>query len=177
MHVLAAIVLAVWAFVFIQTLINLRVVSRLKRDQTPNAQPLVSIVIPARNEARVIERTVRACLAQDYSALEVIVVNDRSTDDTAAVVRAIDDSRLIVIDGEEPPIGWLGKPWALHQGSGLARGDLLLFVDADLIYAPAALRAAVAELEKSGVAMMALLPHFEMHGFGENVLMPMLAFT
>jgi glycosyltransferase involved in cell wall biosynthesis len=177
MQLVAAVVLVVWVLAFARTVLNLATVRRISADARPSRPPLVSVVIPARNEARVIERTVRAFLAQDYSSLEVIVVNDRSTDDTAAIVRSIADPRLIVIDGEEPPSGWIGKPWALHQGSALAQGELLLFVDADLIYAPAALRAAVAELEKSGVAMIALLPRFEMHGFGENVLMPMLAFT
>ena len=174
MHLVAAIILVFWVLAFARTLLNLAVLPRLSANTLPARQPLVSIVIPARNEARVIERTVRALLAQDYSALEVIVVNDRSTDETAHVVRAIDDPRLTVIDGEEPPAGWLGKPWALHQGSALARGDLLLFVDADLIYAPAALRAAVAELETSGAALITLLPHFEMRGFSEQALMPML---
>ncbi len=177
MQLVAAIILVVWVLAFARTILNLATVPRLSADAHPSHEPLVSIVIPARNEARLIERTIRALLAQDYSALEVIVVNDRSTDDTAAIVRSIADPRLIVIDGEEPPSGWLGKPWALHQGSGLARGELLLFVDADLIYAPAALRAAVAELEASGVAMITLLPRFEMRGFAEQALMPMLPFT
>jgi glycosyltransferase involved in cell wall biosynthesis len=177
MQLVAAIVLVLWVLAFARTVLNLATVPRLSADAHPLQQPLVSIVIPARNEARVLEQTIRAFLAQDYTALEVIVVNDRSTDETGAIARSIDDPRLIVIDGEEPPAGWLGKPWALHQGSGVARGDLLLFVDADLIYAPATVRAAVAQLELSGVAMIALLPRFDMHGFAENALMPMLAFT
>ena len=176
MQLVASIILVFWVLAFARTLLNLATVPRLSADAHPPREPLVSIVIPARNEAHVLERTIRALLAQDYAALEVIVVNDRSTDETAAIARSIADARLIVIDGEEPPSGWLGKPWALHQGSGLARGDLLLFVDADLVYAPAALRAAVAELEASGVAMLTLLPRFEMRGFSEQALMPMLAF-
>ena len=176
MHVLAAIVLAVWAFVFIQTLINLRVVSRLKRDQTPNAQPLVSIIIPARNEARVIERTVRAFLAQDYANFELIVVNDRSTDGTGEILRGIADPRLTIIDAEEPPAGWLGKPWALEQGSACARGELFLFVDADLIYAPEAVRAAVADLESEQAGLLAVWPRLEMRTFAEQVALPMMSF-
>ena len=177
MQLVAAIILVVWVLAFVRTILNLTTVPRLSPDAHPSQEPLVSIVIPARNEARVIERTIRALLVQDYSALEVIVVDDRSTDDTAAIARSIADPRLMVIDGEEPPSGWLGKPWALHQGSGLARGELLLFVDADLVYAPGALRAAVAELEATGVAMITLFPRFEMRGFAEQALMPMLPFT
>ena len=135
----------------------------------------VSVVIPARDEERTIERTVRALLAQTHEPLEVIVVNDRSTDRTGAILRSIEG--VVVIDGEEPPAGWLGKPWALQQGSAHAKGELLLFIDADIIYAPDAVAAAVARLEESGRAMLTLFPRFEMRGFWEHVAMPMLAFT
>lgn len=176
MQLLAGFALAVWILVLIQTVLNLRVVPRLNADSTPGDQPFVSIIIPARNEARVIERTVRAFLAQDYLNFEVIVVNDRSTDATGEIVRSISDRRLTVVDSDEPPVGWLGKPWALEQGWRHARGTLVLVVDADLIYSPPALRAAVADLESSGAAMSALLPHFEMRTFAEHVAMPMLPF-
>src|SRR5436305_3648254 len=142
----------------------------------PPRSTFVSIIIPAGNEARAIEQTLRAFLAQDYDRFEVILVDDRSTDGTGEIARAIGDPRLVVISGEEPPPGWLGKPWAMQQGSRAARGELLLFVDADVRYEPAALRAAVAHMEREpGIGMLALLPHFEMHGFWENVAMPALA--
>ncbi len=177
MRLLTLIVLAAWVLAFFRTVVNLALIPRLKRDARPAREPLVSIVIPARDEARVIERTVRAFLAQTYANFELIVVNDRSTDATGAILRSIDHERLVVIDGEEPPAGWLGKPWALHQGSRRASGEILLFVDADVIYAPDALRAAVAALEQWQPALLTLLPFFEMRGFGENASMPMLAMT
>jgi glycosyltransferase involved in cell wall biosynthesis len=133
------------------------------------------VIIPARDEERAIGPTVRALLAQTHQALEVIVVNDRSTDRTGEILRSIDGA--IVIDGEEPPPGWLGKPWALHQGSKRAQGELLLFIDADIIYAPDAVGAAVARLEDSGMAMLTLFPRLEMHGFWEHIAMPMLPIT
>ena len=176
MHILAAIVLFIWILMFIQTIANLRAVPHLRADQSPNDGPLVSIVIPARNEARIIERSVRAFLAQDYENFEVIVVNDRSTDATGEILRAFNDPRLTVIDGSDTPAGWLGKPWALEQATARAQGELLLIVDADLIYAPEALRAAVAELERSGAAMLTLFPNIEMKTFAEQVAMPMMAF-
>jgi len=166
----------VWLLAFVQTLVNLRLTPRLTADARPRVMPLVSIVIPARNEAHVIERSVRAFLAQDYDNFEVIVVNDRSTDGTGEIARSIVDRRLRVIDGMETPAGWLGKTWALQQGAERARGDLLLIVDADLIYAPPAIRAAVAYLEGSESGLIALLPHFEMPTFAEQVAMPMLGF-
>ncbi len=177
MRLLTLIVLAAWVLAFFRTVVNLALIPRLRRDERPVREPLVSIIIPARDEARVIERTVRAFLAQTYPHFELIVVNDRSADATGAILRSIEDERLVVIDGEEPGDGWLGKPWALHQGSRRAQGEILLFVDADVIYAPDTLGAAVASMEQRRPALLTLLPFFEMHGFGENASMPMLAMT
>ena len=176
LHTLAVFAFVAWLLAFIQTIVNLRVMPRLGADRSPRNGPLVSVVIPARDEAHIIDRTVRAFLAQDYPNIEVIVVNDRSTDATGDILRRIDDPRLIVVDGVEPSVGWLGKTWALQQGTTHAHGELLLFVDADLIYAPAAVRAACEYLERSEAAMVALLPHFEMQTLSEQVAMPMLAF-
>ena len=176
MHVLAAVVLAFWILIFIQTIANLKAVPRLRRDSTPQSHPFVSIVVPARNEARTIERSVRAFLAQDDGNFEVVVVNDRSTDGTGDILRSIVDPKLNVVDGAETPSGWLGKPWAVDQGIKRARGEVVLIADADLLYAPETLRAAMSELERTGASLLALFPHFEMGSFGEQVGMPMVDF-
>jgi chlorobactene glucosyltransferase len=154
------------------TLLNLRSVPRLRR-LSPQRTPRVSVIIPARDEERTIERTVRAMLAQTYPALEIIVVNDRSVDRTGEILAQFPE--IVVVDNEEPPPGWLGKPWALHQGSLRASGELLLFVDADVVYAPDAIAAAVAHFETRDVALLTLFPHFEARGFWEHVTMPNLA--
>jgi chlorobactene glucosyltransferase len=142
----------------------------------PGRPPSVSTVVPARDEERGIEEAVRSHLAQDYPDHEVIVVDDRSTDGTARILSrlAAEDPRLRVIAGVEPPAGWLGKPHALFQGARAARGELLLFADADVRYAPDALRQAVALLEERGLDLIALFPRLEMRGFWENVLMAYL---
>src|SRR4051794_23626510 len=159
-----------------RTILNLRVVATLRAGKTGSAT-FVSILVPARNEQRIIEQTVRAFLAQDHPNFELIVVDDRSTDDTPRILASFDDPRLIVIRGEETPEGWLGKPWALHQAAARARGELLMFVDADVFYAPGTISAAVAHIEQRGAAMIALLPRFELHGFWENAAMPQLAMS
>lgn len=119
----------------------------------------------------------RALLAQTYPSLEVIVVDDHSTDGTGAILQRIaaEDPRLVTFRGEDTPAGWLGKPWALHQGSLRAKGDLLLFVDADVIYQPEAVAAAVARIEETGVSMLSLFPRIGMRGFWEHIAMPNLA--
>jgi glycosyltransferase involved in cell wall biosynthesis len=173
MALLLKVILLMWVLSFLRTLVNLASIRPLGAAR-PLRFPRVSVIVPARDEERTIERTVRALLAQDYPELEVIVVNDRSVDATEAILDALADPRLIVVHGEEPSPGWLGKPWALHQGSRRATGELLLFVDADVIYQPATVSAAVAELERRQAALLFLFPHLEMRGFWEHVVMPNL---
>ena len=100
--------------------------------------PLVSIIVPARNEEHQISRCVRSLLAQDYPEFEVIVVDDRSEDGTNAIVSRIakKDSRLTLISGVPVPKGWMGKAHAVLQGYRCARGEWLLFTDADTEHAP-----------------------------------------
>ena len=177
MRVVSWIVLIAWIMTLFRTVINLLVIKRLPAG-APDDGPRVSVIIPARDEERTIERTLRALFAQTYRNLEVIVVDDRSTDETSAILGrlAASDSRLRVIRGDEPPPGWLGKPWALHQGSRAATGAILLFIDADIIYAPRTISAAIAAFRAAGVPMIALMPKVEMVGFWENVAMPQLGF-
>ena len=176
MRVLSYLILVYWIAAFLRTILNLAVVPRL-RPRVPQRSPFVSIIVPARDEERAIERAARSFLAQTYPQLEVIIVNDRSADATGAILDRIaqEDARLVVIHGQEPPEGWLGKPWAMHQGALRAKGELLLFVDADVLYTPDVVSAAVAEIDERGLPMITLMPHMEMRGFWENVVMPNLA--
>ena len=100
--------------------------------------PLVSLVIPARNEAHNIRRCAESALASRYPRLEVIVVDDHSTDETAAIAGqlAASDSRLRLITPPPLPDGWFGKQWACATGAAAARGELLGFMDADTWQAP-----------------------------------------
>src|SRR5688572_9010101 len=99
------------------------------------AGPPVSIVAAARNEARGIEAAVKSLLRVDYPALEIVIVDDRSTDQTGAILQrlAVAHPRLTVITIRELPEGWLGKNHALHAGAAAAAGDFLLFTDADVV--------------------------------------------
>lgn len=114
-------------------------------DERPDL-PLLSIVVPARNEERSIERCVRSLLAQQLPDFEVIVVDDRSSDATPSILArlAAENPRLRVLAGAALPQGWVGKPWALHQGTLVARGAWLLFTDADSYHEPWASRSTLA---------------------------------
>jgi glycosyltransferase involved in cell wall biosynthesis len=160
--------------------LNLALVPRLSRvPKAAAGGPLVSVVIPARNEERDVGAAIRGHLAQSDSNLEVVAVEDRSTDGTPAVLERLarEDPRVRVVSGVEPPPGWLGKPHALAEGAAAARGDLLLFADADVRYAPDVLARAVGFLERERLDFLCLLPRIEAKGFWENVLMPNLIVT
>jgi chlorobactene glucosyltransferase len=174
-HIFELAVLFVWLYALANTILNLLFERRLRSSDRVHG-PLVSVIIPARNEERSIGTTVAAMLAQTYLDLEVIVIDDQSADRTPEILASFDDPRLTIISGETTPPGWLGKPWALEQGSRRARGELLLFVDADIHYQPHAVAAMVDDLEASGAAMLAVLPYIEMRTFGEQVAMMMLPF-
>ncbi len=110
-------------------------------DESPVAPPnppLVSVIVPARNEARNIERCVHSILRTTWPALELLVVDDRSEDETAALVRAMAaaDPRVRLVEGTPVPEGWFGKQWACDQGARAAKGSTLIFTDADTDHAP-----------------------------------------
>ena len=149
-------------------------------DDTPEAVgpngPLVSVIIPARNEARNIERCVRSVLATTYPNLEVIVVDDHSTDGTRDIARRIaaGDQRLAVIPAPDLPPGWFGKQWACASGALVASGSLLCFTDADTTHAPDLLPRSVNEMRARHVDLLTVAGAQEMRGFWERIIQPQL---
>ena len=144
--------------------------------------PSLSVVIPARNEAANIERCVRSVLQATYAPLEVIVVDDRSSDGTAGIVEWIAASpeargRLRVIRGTEVPQGWFGKPWAIVQGYRATSGDLLLFADADTWQDTDLIARAVTALRNEHVDLVSVLPRQEMASFWERLIQPHVFFA
>lgn len=134
--------------------------------------PLVSVIIPARNEARNIERCVRSVLATRYAPIEVIVVDDRSTDGTAEIVEPAAGRRLRLVRGSDPPPGWFGKQWAIVQGYRVAKGELLLFADADTRHEPEVLPRAVRGLQTERADLFSVMPRQEMKSFWERLIQP-----
>ena len=136
---------------------------------------LVSVIVPARNEAATIATAVRSVLDTSYGPFELLVVDDRSSDRTAAIVESLPpDPRLRLVRGEELPEGWYGKPWACFQGYRHARGDLLLFTDADTIHQPALLGHAVGALEQQNAALVTVSPTQRCVTFWERLVMPQI---
>jgi chlorobactene glucosyltransferase len=170
--------LVAWTVLTAQTLVNLAVFRPLRPADPPGprrAWPTVSIVIPARNEERSIGATIDAALAQDYPSFEVVCVDDESVDGTAAEITArATDRRLVALSCPPLPEGWLGKPHALAQGASRAKGEWLLFMDADVRLASSTIRQTVGRCEAEGWDHLTLLAHFERGGFWEEVAMPLL---
>ncbi len=136
--------------------------------------PRVSVCIPARNEAMEIERCVRAALAQNWPDLEVIVVDDRSTDQTGTLARAAADGdpRARVVEGTEPPDGWSGKAWACTRAASEASGDVLVFVDADVTLHPDAVHGAWVAMETRALDLFSAFGTWELKSFWEQVVIP-----
>ena len=142
--------------------------------EPPEDGPMLSVCIPARNEAQNIQAAVEAALQIAWPRLEVIVVDDRSEDGTGQLARdaGADDPRLRVIGGTEPQSGWAGKPWACARAGSEARGDLLLFLDADVKIHPDAPRALIDELERHALGMLSAFGTWELLTFWERAVVP-----
>ena len=136
--------------------------------------PRVSVVVPARNEARGIGAAIASLRALDYPRVQVVVVNDQSDDDTfaAATAAAAGDPRVRVVAGAPLPEGWIGKPWACWQGVAHADGDWLLFTDADVLHSPDSLGRTLAMAMRLGRGGLTLFPTIDSGGITERVVTP-----
>jgi cellulose synthase/poly-beta-1,6-N-acetylglucosamine synthase-like glycosyltransferase len=150
----------------------------LKESETDGLLAKVSVIIPARNEEEDIEQALRSVLAQKGVELQVIVVNDHSTDETGAILTrmADEDSRITII--ENPPLepGWLGKPNAMNHGARIASNDLILFTDADVIHCPTSFATGITLLQKQGLDFLSFTPRIDCESFWENVVIPLSLF-
>ena len=153
----------------------------------PVGAPLISVCVPARNEERNIRACVESLLAQDYPNLEVIVLDDRSTDRTPDILRELlseadsllssrpgQTPALQIIPGSELPPDWAGKPHALHQAAAAARGEWLCFVDADTFLAPNTLSACYAKAIETRADMFTIMTFQILGSFWEKVVMPLV---
>ena len=169
---------APWILGPIVTLVRARLSRSLDDEpaEPPSDAPLVSLVIPARNEARNIRRCAESALASLYPRLEVIVVDDHSTDETAAIAGALasSDSRLRVITPPALPDGWFGKQWACATGAAEARGELLGFMDADTWQAPDLVTRVVNGMRSRSSDLLSVAGMQEMESFWERMIQPQI---
>ncbi len=163
-----------WMYIGGSSLLSVLRLDELGSVDAPpvKVRPLVSIVVPACNEAAALRDAQLSLLGQDYDNFEVILVNDRSTDETGELVDEIaaGDARVRALHIRSLPDGWLGKVNAMHTAAGLARGELILFTDADIVFEPEALRRSVDYFQVHRLDHLAALPRLETDSFWLKLL-------
>jgi chlorobactene glucosyltransferase len=178
--------IAIAALVLANVLLAVRALDLIRRSRArievcePDpGLPALSIVVPARNEERQIERCLRSLLAQRHPDFEVIAVDDRSDDATASILDRLarEHEALKVVSGEALPAGWVGKSWALEQGARVARGAWLLFTDADTEHQPLAAASSESFAIAGGYDVVSLLTDQQTIGAAERIVLPTILFT
>jgi hopene-associated glycosyltransferase HpnB len=144
----------------------------------PASTPSLAVVVPARDEAAVIEASLRSLLLQDYGGpLRVILVDDNSTDATARIAATMGDSRLSVVAGTPRPAGWSGKLWAVSQGVAEAGdAELVLLTDADIVHEPAHVSSLVSKIERYGLDLVSEMVRLKCESWAERLLVPAFVF-
>ncbi|MEP6992359.1 MAG: glycosyltransferase family 2 protein [bacterium] len=167
---------APWIATPVMTLVRARNSRSLdaESDVVRDDAPLVSLVVPARNEAHNIERCIRSALASAYPRLEVIAVDDHSTDATGDILRRIagEDARLHVVVPRPLPAGWFGKQWACTAGAAVSTGDLIGFLDADTQQAPDLVPRVVQAMASRGADLLTVAGAQELGSFWEKLVQP-----
>ena len=146
----------------------------------PAAWPSVVAVVPARNEADVIQQSVGSLVAQEYPGpFHIVLVDDLSDDGSADLARGLGSDRLTVLAGGPRPSGWTGKLWAMQQGGDLAttlQPEFLWFTDADIAHSPDNLRQLVARAESGGRVLVSLMARLHCKSTAEHFLIPAFVF-
>ncbi|UCH51820.1 MAG: glycosyltransferase, partial [Chloroflexota bacterium] len=174
------IVAALLVIIAINLILNVRSLRRPDiNSRIPKPVPLISVLIPARNEEENIENCLRSLRIQDYPNFEILVLDDNSEDHTAELVEAIaaKDSRIRLIKGAPLPEGWAGKPFACYQLAEKAKGSWLMFVDADTTHAPYMLRSTLALALELKITMLSGFPRQMAESLPEKIAMPVLYFV
>jgi chlorobactene glucosyltransferase len=163
----------------VNLLLNLKWFKRLDQFPLANRWPKVSVLVPARNEEQNIRACVQSLINQDYPDFEVIVLDDESTDDTGKILAQISEQfhHLVIIKGHNLPAGWTGKNWACHQLSVTAKGEFLLFTDADTIHHPLTLKEGISALLSQNADLLTVIPYEKLGSWGEKILLPYLFFS
>ena len=157
---------------------NLFVFRSLRPVVLSGTQPLVSILVPARNEERCVAACVRSLAAQDYPNFELLVLDDHSEDGTAGILRELGfhetNPKLRLLSGQALPPGWTGKAWACRQLAAQAKGDHLFFTDADTEHSAGTLAAALAHARKTNADLLSAWPRLLTITWSEKLVIPML---
>jgi cellulose synthase/poly-beta-1,6-N-acetylglucosamine synthase-like glycosyltransferase len=136
----------------------------------------VSVIIPARNEEKYIEKCLKTLIGQDYSNYEIVVINDSSSDRTAEIIKnySTANPRVVYVNAEPKPDDWTGKNWACHQGYLKSKGDLFLFTDADTIHSLTSISLAVNHFLAEELDALTAMPKILTTDFWTKITLPIL---
>lgn len=170
---------AALCYMLLNALANFVYWPRLDDGLQPLDLPTVSILIPARDEAPQIATLVQQLLSQSYASFQVLLLDDQSSDETAACAlnAANGDERFRLLHGAELPCGWLGKNWACHQLAQAVEGEIIIFTDADVRWRPNALRAIVAQFQQYKVDALSVWPTQETVTWAERLTVPLVVLS
>ena len=174
------VVLFILGFMLLNLVINNFVFKNMENyssiSQALKNPPLISILIPARNEAENISRCLKSLLKQDYPNMEIIVLDDNSSDGTGKVVEEIaqKDNRVRLVDGAPLEDGWIGKNFASHQLAKHAKGEFFIFTDADTLHFPKTVSSALGALIATKVDALSTYPRQIMVTFAERMTVPII---
>ncbi|MEI8085436.1 MAG: glycosyltransferase family 2 protein [Paludibacter sp.] len=161
---------------FIVAFTNLVTNMHLPQNKELSYCAFVSILIPARNEEKNIGKLLDDLLTFDYPHFEIIVYNDNSTDNTGNIVQEYcsNNQSIKLLNGKEPDVGWLGKNYACHQLSVQAKGEILLFMDADVRVENGLLEKSMAYMQKHELNLLSIFPKQMMNNIGVQLSVPLM---
>jgi len=148
-----------------------------KFEKKEHEKPKVSIILPARNEEKFIEKCINSLVNQDYDNYEIIAINDSSTDSTGDIIKKYSEKfpKVISVDAKPKPDGWIGKNWACIEGYKKASGDLLLFTDADTVHTSSVISLAVSHLLSLELDVLTVIPRMLCLDKITKITLPMIS--
>jgi chlorobactene glucosyltransferase len=179
MELIQEVILVILFLIFLNLLQNLKRLKEQEKIKPKKPLPIVSVLVPARNEERNIKNCVVSLLRSNYPRLEIIVLDDNSTDGTYSVLEKLskNNENLRVIRGNKLPPGWNGKNWACHQLSQVARGEWFLFTDADTVHRPHSVSTALGVARKRKSVFVTCIPRFITKTWSEKLYFPVIHFV
>ena len=178
LFIIQAIIFSSWIYFLIYTIKSLKGVPKLLflKSYENIVFPKVSVILPARNEEKYIEKCLDSLLKQDYSNYEIVAINDSSSDRTGEIIQkySTKNSKIIFINAEAKPEGWTGKNWACYQGYIKSTGQLFLFTDADTTHSSSTISLAVNNLLAKELDALTAIPKILANDFWTKITLPIL---
>ncbi len=178
LFIIQAIIFSSWIYFLIYTIKSLKGVPKLLflKSYENIVFPKVSVILPARNEQKYIEKCLDSLLKQDYSNYEIVAINDSSSDRTGEIIQkySTKNSKIIFINAEAKPEGWTGKNWACYQGYIKSTGQLFLFTDADTTHSSSTISLAVNNLLAKELDALTAIPQILANDFWTKITLPIL---